>query len=231
MVGPRWSVVALCFALAAFTKQTAVAAPLAVGLALLIADVRAFRAGMRQGYVGRLPLRRRTLAFGLTYLGLLLVGWLVLDALTGGQFSFHVWVMHRRASWSPQLMWKFVSLLAPYWPAMLLALALLARAVRNERAIVPALYALLAPLTLLGAGKTGANHNHLLETLLALALAVGIDRWLGDTKSGARRSRSRGARRRASRAMVVGGQDRRHRAHRPPAHAGLSPAGVVPGRA
>jgi hypothetical protein len=36
------------------------------------------------------------------------------------------------------------------------------------------IYALLAPLTLLGAGKTGANHNHLLETLLALALAVGV---------------------------------------------------------
>jgi hypothetical protein len=39
---------------------------------------------------------------------------------------------------------------------------------------VPAGYALLAPLTLLGAGKTGANHNHLLETLLALALAAGV---------------------------------------------------------
>jgi 4-amino-4-deoxy-L-arabinose transferase-like glycosyltransferase len=34
---------AVCFALAFFTKQTAVAAPLAVGLALLVADVRAPR--------------------------------------------------------------------------------------------------------------------------------------------------------------------------------------------
>jgi hypothetical protein len=165
---------AVCFVLAFFTKQTAVAAPLAVGLALLVADLRAFRAGGRAGYAGRLPVRCRTLSFGLTYLGLLAAAWLLLDITTRGQFSFHVWEMHRRASWSPYLMWKFVSLLTPYWPAMLLAVAVLARCVRDDRALVPAGYALLAPLTLLGAGKTGANHNHLLETLLALALAAGI---------------------------------------------------------
>ncbi|MFL5802810.1 MAG: ArnT family glycosyltransferase [Roseiflexaceae bacterium] len=180
-----WSLLAaaVCFALAFFTKQTAVAAPLAVGLALLVADVRAFRAGARAGYAGRLPVRRRTLAFGLTYLGLLAATWLLLDVATRGQFSFHIWVMHRRASWSAQLMWKFVALLAPYWGAMLLAVALLVRAVRSDRVLVPAGYALLAPLTLLGAGKTGANHNHLLETLLALALAAGIAAgWVARTR-------------------------------------------------
>jgi 4-amino-4-deoxy-L-arabinose transferase-like glycosyltransferase len=193
LIREGWSLLAaaICFALAFFTKQTAVAAPLAVGLALLVADVRAFRAGARAGYASRLPIRRRTLTFGLTYLGLLAATWLLLDFATRGQFSFHVWEMHRRASWSAALMWKFVALLAPYWPAMLLAVALLAvalpaRGVRRDRALVPAGYALLAPLTLLGAGKTGANHNHLLETLLALALAAGIAAgWTARARPGA----------------------------------------------
>jgi len=165
---------AVCFVLAFYTKQTAIAAPLAVGLALLTLDLRGFRAGARAGYIGRLPLRRRTLAFGLTYLILLTCTLLLLDAITSGQFSFHTLVMHRRASWSPYLLAKFVALLAPYWPALLLGLALLVRAIRDERALVPACYLLLVPLSLIGAGKTGANHNHLLESLLALSLAAGI---------------------------------------------------------
>jgi hypothetical protein len=38
---------------------------------------------------------------------------------------------------------------------------------------VPAAYALVAPLTLLGAGESGSHHNHLLETHMALAVAGG----------------------------------------------------------
>jgi hypothetical protein len=165
---------AVCFALAFFTKQTALAAPLATGVALLIYDWRAFRGGARDGFLGRTPLRSRTLAFGLTYLITVVGVWLLLDAITNGQFSFHIWVMHQRASWSPYLLAKFVALLAPYWPLMLLGAALLMHAVRDERALPLGLYLLLVPLSLLGAGKTGANHNHLLETLLALTLAGGI---------------------------------------------------------
>ncbi len=173
---PQWPVVAaaVCFALAFFTKQTSIAAPLATGLALLITDLRAFRHAPRAGYVGRLPLRQRTLAFGLSYLALTLGAWLALDLTTGGQFTAHVWGLHRSEWWSPYLLRKFVVLLAPYWPAMLLALVLLARAARSDRMLVPACYALMAPITLLGAGETGANHNHLLECLLALALATSI---------------------------------------------------------
>jgi len=165
---------AICFVLAFFTKQTAVAAPLAVGLALLSADVRDYRAGAHGDFAGRLPLRHRTLAFGLTYLILLVGTLLLLDALTAGQFSFHTVVMHQRASWSPYLLAKFAALLAPYWPALLLGAALLLRAFRDERVLVPAWYVLLVPISLIGAGKTGANHNHLLEPLLALSLAAGI---------------------------------------------------------
>lgn len=175
----RWPVVAGCFVLAFFTKQTAIAAPLACGLALLIADVRAFERATppslraRAGYVGRLPIRRRTLVFGLTYAALALGIWALLDGVTGFQYSAHVWGLHRSEWRSTALLLKFVELLAPYWPAVLLAAALVARALRTGRALVPACYALVAPLTLLGASETGANHNHLLETLLALALLAG----------------------------------------------------------
>jgi hypothetical protein len=164
---------AVCFTLAFFTKQTAVAAPLAVGLALLATDLRAFRR-TRAGYIGRLPLRWSTLIFGLSYAVLTLGTWLVLDLSTGGQFTAHVWGLHRSEWWSSYLLSKFVVLLAPYWPAGLFALALLTRAAQSGRGLVPACYALVVPITLLGAGETGANHNHLLESLLALALAVGI---------------------------------------------------------
>lgn len=164
---------AVCFVLAFYTKQTAIAAPLGAGLALLAHDLRGFSAGERADYAGKLPIRRRTLAFGLAFVALLGGALLALDALTGGQFSFHTIIMHQRASWSPYLLAKFAALLAPYWPAMLLALGLLVRAVRDDRALVPACYALMAPLSLIGAGKTGANHNHLLESLLALSLVVG----------------------------------------------------------
>jgi hypothetical protein len=173
--------VALCFALAFFTKQTSVTAPLGTGLALLIADLRAFYGGKRAGYLGRLPLRRRTLIYGLSYLALTLGVWWLLDLATAGQFTAHVWGLHRGEWWSAALLRKFVALLAPYLPAAALALLVLARAIRSGRALVPACYALVAPISLLGAGETGANHNHLLECLLALSICAGIAAsWLAE---------------------------------------------------
>lgn len=176
VVGGRWSAVALCFALAFFTKQTAVAAPLATGLALLIGDVRGasgFRAPPgRPEYVGWLPLRWRTVAFGMIYAGLVLGGSLLLDGLTGGQYNAHVWGMHLSVPWTPALLQKYIALLAPYWPAILLAAALIAHALREGRGLVIACYALVVPISLVGAGDMGANHNHLLESLLAIGLAT-----------------------------------------------------------
>lgn len=168
---------AVCFTLAFFTKQTAVAAPLAAGLALLAADLRAFllrRKGHRSGLASLLAAWANTLTFGLTYLALTLSVWLLLDLRTGGQFTAHVWGLHRGEWWSAYLLGKFVALLAPYWPLMLLGMIALARAIGSDRALVPAWYALVAPITLLGAGETGANHNHLLETLLALSIAGAV---------------------------------------------------------
>jgi len=167
--------VALCFVLAFFTKQTDVMAPLGVGLALLIADLRAFYAGgERIGYIGRTPMRWRTLTYGLSYFVLALGIWALLDLLTAGQYTAHVWGLHRSEWWSAGLLSKFAALLVPYLPAVVLALLVLMRAIRTGRALVPACYALVVPISLLGAGEIGANHNHLLECLLALALTTGI---------------------------------------------------------
>jgi hypothetical protein len=175
VVSRQWSVVALCFVLAFFTKQTDVMAPLGVGLALLIADLRAFYgAGERAGFIGRLPMRWRTLIYGLSYFALALGIWALLDLVTAGQYTAHVWGLHRGEWWSAVLLGKFVALLMPYLPAIVLALLVLIRAIRTGRALVPACYALVVPISLLGAGEVGANHNHLLECLLALALTTGI---------------------------------------------------------
>jgi hypothetical protein len=166
---------ALCFALAFFTKQTDVMAPLGAGLALLTDDLRAFyRAGERAGFIGRLPMRWRTLLYGLSYFAFALGTWALLDLVTAGQYTAHVWGLHRSEWWTAGLLSKFVALLVPYLPAVLLALLVLIRAVRAGRALVPACYALVVPISLLGAGEVGANHNHLLECLLALALITGI---------------------------------------------------------
>jgi hypothetical protein len=57
---------------------------------------------------------------------------------------------------------------------MVLAIVVVAQAVQNRSALVAASYIVIVPFTLIGAGKTGANHNHLLETMLGLSLAGGI---------------------------------------------------------
>jgi hypothetical protein len=162
----------VCFVCAFSTKQTAVAAPLAVGLALLAADMDDYRAGLHLGYVWRLPIRWRTLIYGVAYLGATLTVWVLLDLVTGGQYTVHVWWGGQRTQWwMPGLFLKVVGLLQPYLPLLLLGLVLLPLARRDRHLLVLASYALVAPLTLLGGGETGGNHNHLLETLLAYAIA------------------------------------------------------------
>lgn len=171
----------LAFGLAFLTKQTAVMAPFAAGLALLTADLRTYwrrkPSAERSGYLGRLPIRVRTLVFGLGYLALAGGLWLLLDLVTEGNFSAHIRGLHRSDWWTMELVRKYIWLLVPYWPLMLLTLALWAAilrgAWRDDRALVPAAYALVAPLTLLGAAEIGANHNHLIETTLALSIAGG----------------------------------------------------------
>jgi hypothetical protein len=157
--------------LAFFTKQTAVAGPLAAGLALLASDLRDYRTGA-ESYLGRLPLRWRTILFAGLYLGLVLAIWGLLDLKTAGQYTLHVWWGGKRTEWWTFLLFsKIVGLLGFWWPQMLLAVVALLLSWNQLRLFVPACYIMVAPLTLLGAGEQGAHHNHLLETHLALAIA------------------------------------------------------------
>ncbi|MBA3943036.1 MAG: hypothetical protein H0X37_00570 [Herpetosiphonaceae bacterium] len=143
---------ALLFVVAHFTKQTLVAGPLAAATLLWLRDHRA------------------ALRFGVTFVVLLVLPWLALDLLTHGQYTYHIWFLHQ-LGWKVSLWLKLVRLLAPLWPLMLLSLVGLVATWRTPTIINA--YILWAPLSLLGAGVQGANHNHLLETGLALALAGG----------------------------------------------------------
>ena len=179
---------ALCFGLAFLTKQTAVAAPLATGVALLIDDLLAW-------YRSR-HLSSQTLIFAVTYLALALGTWALLDLVYSGQYTVHVWWSGNRVRWwSLGLLLKVTGLLLPYWPLLLLGAvaAIIGLGQRTSRTL--ACYALVAPLTLSATGEIGANHNHLLETLLASSLCAGtlvgwqITRQMPDAGDSAGRAR------------------------------------------
>jgi hypothetical protein len=186
---------ALCFALAFLTKQTAVAAPLATGLALLLNDLLAWR---RPPDAGRrpLPLSPQTLTFTAAYLTLALGTWALLDQIYAGQYTLHVWWGGDRTRWwSLALFLKLAGLLLAYWPLLLLGACAAIIGLGRRSCRVLACYALVVPLALSAAGETGANHNHLLETLLAYSLGAGtllgwqLARRPAQPRGGARRAR------------------------------------------
>ena len=154
---------ALAFVLAHFTKQTMLAGALAAGTYLLLRD-------------WRLALR-----WGILYLALIALVWAMLDLVTHGQYTYHVWVLHK-LQWSSERMWKFAALLRNGWPLILLGLAGLAASFR--RPTVLNAYLLWAPASLIGAGVVGSHHNHLLETGAALALAAGQAAGIGLRRGG-----------------------------------------------
>src|SRR5689334_23707983 len=54
----------------------------------LFRSLRAFYgAGERAGFIGRVPMRWRTLIYGLSYFVLALGIWAILDLVTGGQYT------------------------------------------------------------------------------------------------------------------------------------------------
>jgi hypothetical protein len=168
-----------CFVAAYFTKQTAVVAPASVCLAFFLA---ASANALRRDRSLKALWQDRAVwwSFGYGFSYLLMVGliWACLDLVTRGQYTFHIWGLHRSEWWSFELMSKFLELLAPSWPLLLLALiglikaglALFRAQTIEAKQLIPACYMLAAPFTLFGAGEIGANHNHLLETHLALVL-------------------------------------------------------------
>lgn len=152
--GGRYAIwAALPFSLAFFTKQTAVIAPLAVGLNLLFTDWR------------------RALRFAAMYVLAVGLPYLSLEIATGGWAGKHIWGLHPSAWWSARLFWKYVRLLRWSLPLVGLALVAFPRGLQQYAYRQALLYALLAPLTLYAAGEIGAHHNHLLETMMAWTLA------------------------------------------------------------
>lgn len=141
---------AVAFVLAHFTKQTLLAGPLAVGTVLLLRD---WRLAVRWG--------------ALTVL-LLAAAWIALDLITRGQYTYHVWVLHR-LPWHLSRFLRLTAQLRDTWP--LITLSLLGMAATWRRPTVINAYVLWAPASLIGSGVVGANHNHLLETGIALSLA------------------------------------------------------------
>jgi hypothetical protein len=122
------------------------------------------------------------LTFTGAYTFLVAATWVMLDLVTRGQYTFHVWGLHPADWWSYGRFRKYLDLLLPAWPLMLLSLGTLIVALRESRtspithrcftvATFCASYALLGTLTLVGAGAKGSHHNHLLEPQLALTLA------------------------------------------------------------
>ncbi len=150
-----------CFVLALYTKQTALAGPLAAGAYLLVQDPRR---GLRWG------------------LGLLLLGgvpFAVLDLATGHWFYLKM-VDYHSLPWSAG---TFTRLLQAWQEDhLLLILAALGYAgwtiIRRRNDLLT--WYLAACLALLPtAGVVGADHNHLLAVDLALVLATGAG--LGQT--------------------------------------------------
>lgn len=161
-IQPTLMAAAVAFVLAHFTKQTMLAGPLAAGTFLLLRDWRV------------------ALRWGVLYVALLAGTWLALDLATGGQYTFHIWVLHK-LQWYPHRMWKLVAQLADAWPLIILGAVGLISTWRRPTVINA--YLLWAPASLVGAGVIGSHHNHLLETGTALALAgaqaVGLGLTLG----------------------------------------------------
>ncbi len=184
------SAAAVLAALAFFSKQTALAAPLAVLATLLLLWLRAGRQQRHRHFPSELAW------FGGMYAGLVGLGVLGLQLATGGQYAAHVWGLHRTEWWSYGLFRKYFDLMLYNWPLLLAGFAVLLPAwLAFRRRELPAgwlllaLYVGVAVPTLLAAGAEGAHHNHLLEPYLALSVAASA--LVGLTQSAERLSAKR----------------------------------------
>ncbi len=162
-----WQVAGLC-ALGFFTKQTLLAAPVAIGVCLL---AKRLRLGI---------------AFGVLYGALVLIPFGLLILLTRGGFYQHIVAFH--SSWSWHEYWRLGQpFLARYWPLLIVAaglpLTVAALAVRTARPLaqlrddldlLPAVYLGTAALFGLGAGTHGGNHNHFVETMVVAVWCVAL---------------------------------------------------------
>lgn len=159
--GRLWLPAALLFVLAIFVKYTALAAPAACVLYLLL----------------RREFRRALLLAGT--LGVLCVaGFAAMQAATGGQFFFHMFRTHP----DPYTFRRLLGIFILVEPSMVaLVPFLLAFFLTKARRHLPALLYLLcaAGVAMVTGGKAGSFINHFLEPLAACAIAgaLGYQAW------------------------------------------------------
>lgn len=154
-----WAVAGCC-ALGFFTKQTLLAAPVAIGVCLI---ARRWRLGI---------------TFGLLYGALVLLPFGLLTLVTRGGFYQHIVAFH--SSWAWHDFWRlWEPFVVRYWPLLIAAVGLPLVAVvgafrgdrgltrlRDDRDLLPAVYLGTAAFFGLGAGTHGGNHNHFVETVV-----------------------------------------------------------------
>jgi hypothetical protein len=159
--GRWWLPSAFLFALALFVKYTAVAAPAACVLFLLLR--REFR---------------RALLLAATLGALCLAGFVSMQAWTSGQFFFHMFRTHPDPYTFRRLLGIFV-LVEP--SVVALAPLLVAFFLTKARQALPALLYLVCAIAvvLVTGGKAGSFINHFLEPIAACALAgaLGYQAW------------------------------------------------------
>jgi hypothetical protein len=146
---------AVVLVLAFYTKQTLLAAPLAVFIWLLVSH------------------RWLAAKFAAVYLGCVGVAFLALNLSSGGGFFEDVVGFHGHFALVHYLdMWgEFAQ---SYWPLLLLTVAFIAVSVWWRRSRLIAIYALAAFVFAAQVGTYGGSHNHFLEVAAVFSLSAAV---------------------------------------------------------
>ncbi len=160
------------FALAFFTKQTALAGPLAAALYLLLLGWQT-----RRGREGRGVSLRGAWLWMAGLAALCILPTLLFTALSGGGYWAKL-VTYHNLPFSPRTLSSLLAALGEnHWPLVILAAAYLvlviARLRQGYTPTIVAPYLIAAALLLPTGGVVGADSNHLLAVCLALVVASG----------------------------------------------------------
>jgi hypothetical protein len=175
------------FALAAFTKQTALIGPAAASLYLLLRDaydagdpapnrsrLRTYGRGLRTWAAWR-----RAVVLGLLSAGAILIPFFLIDLLLGHNFYLHV-ITYQQLPWHLS---KLVENLGRLWRIypyfVVLAFAGLVYLLARKRSrLYPAYFLVTTAAMIISNGYEGANFNHLLDFYPPFLLLIGA--MLGD---------------------------------------------------
>ena len=151
----RIALAALCCAAALYTRQSLVAAPLAMGVALCVRD------------------RRRAAQFAGVFITVSAAAFVALGLATGWEFKKHVLDYTVGIFSVERMLTSQFLFLRDHIVVVVLAALTLARAVRVRRFTPAAAYLPWALLLSLTCGRAGASSNYFLELLAVLCLCSG----------------------------------------------------------